>query len=99
MTTIDELTDVAPEMVALLRDTDQAMSNELMQAFADAARARNARTGEIIWALAMLEAAVVANEDFGEPQQRVAHLMRQMVHAALPAAMMKNAQARGQIPS
>lgn len=85
------------ELEQLLEGVDQGKANWLMAIFAEAVRHANAKTGEVMWTLAMLQAAVLAEIPMGEHQQWAAERMRELLQIALPGAVMRNEQAHAKV--
>ncbi len=87
-----------PGLEQLLAGIDQGDANALMQAFHNTAAHLGIGDDTAMWAIAQLEAAVIANATIGREQQWRAQRLREMVCAALPAAVMHYASARGGPP-
>lgn len=84
------------EIEKLLEGIDQGKANWLMNGFARGVAHCNATTGEVMWTLAMLQAACLAEIPMGEQQVWAANRMREMLEIALPGAVMRNEQAHAQ---
>lgn len=84
-----------PDLEQLLAGIDQGEANALMQAFHDEAQRLGVGDDTAMWALAQLEAALIANATIGREQQWRAQRLREMVLAALPAAIMHYSSERG----
>jgi leucyl aminopeptidase (aminopeptidase T) len=73
------------EVAKLLADVDQGKANHLMRAFDQAAGETGARNCEVMWALAMLQARVLAAAPMGDVQVWTAGRFAEMVRLAYPA--------------
>lgn len=84
---VDDLPSQA-EMRAMLEGIRQAVSNDLVQTLEDAARRAGATMGELMWAVAMLQARVLASAEMGDQQVWTAGRFSDLVRLALPAMML-----------
>ncbi len=92
-----DIIDDAPtrtELAILLADIDHDKSNFLVAAFNTAAAKVQAHNGEAMWAIAMLQARVLAMADMGEAQTWAANRFFEMVRVALPGMILAVEQAR-----
>ena len=76
------------EVAELLSRVDQDKANELVAAFDGAATRLHAQIAEAMWALAMLQARVLATAPMGPVQVTTAAHMADMVRIALPGMML-----------
>lgn len=76
------------DLAALLEGTDQQLANELYEAFNAKAAENGARMPEAMWAVAMLQARILAQAEMGQTQTWVAGRFHEMVTAALPGMML-----------
>jgi hypothetical protein len=84
-------TDVA----RLLRDADQDVAARLANAFNDDAAASGCNMATVMWALANLQARVLALTGVGDLQLWQATQFQMMVQVALPAQMVAVEKAKG----
>jgi hypothetical protein len=82
------------DLARLLEGIRQDKSNQLYEAFNKAAEANVASLPEAQWAVAMLQARVLAMAEMGGEQVWVAARFAEMVTAALPAMMLAVEQGR-----
>jgi len=85
-----------PDLEQLLAGIDQGVANELMEAFRVAAADLGVDDNTAMWALAQLEAAIIANGRPGREQSWRAQRFREMVYVALPVALTH--YSRAQVP-
>jgi hypothetical protein len=76
------------EAALLLEGVNQQTANELLRVFDEATRITDAKMGEIMWTLAMLQARVLASAELGDEAEWVARRFHELVRLALPAMMM-----------
>ena len=85
---------VRSEVAERLANLDQGRCNFLLVSFNEAARKLVATNVEVMWALAMLEAQVLARAEIGGEQTWAATRMGELLRIALPGAMMQAHQGR-----
>lgn len=78
----------ASEVASLLAGVSQETTNALIAAWDAATTEHGATMGEAMWALAMLQARVLASAEMGDEQVWVAGRFAELVQLALPAMMM-----------
>ena len=93
--TIDD-TPSLTEVAQLLAGIDQVKADFMMQAFQHAAAEVKAHNPEAMWAIAMLQARMLANAQMGSEQHWVAHRFFDMVRIAIPAMILEVEQVRRQ---
>ncbi len=80
---------VRSEVAELLANLDQGRCNSLLTAFNHAAIAIEATNVEAMWAVAMLQAQVLARAEIGGEQVWAATRMGELLRIALPGAIMQ----------
>jgi hypothetical protein len=96
MTDTYDDTPVRTEVAEMLAGVDQGKANFLMQAFDHAAGETQAQYSEAMWAIAMLQARVLALAELGPTQIWAAERFAEMVRLALPAVMLQQEKQRRQ---
>lgn len=84
----------ATDVAQLLEGIRQDASNELMRVFDEASRITGATMGEVMWAIAMVQARILASAQLGDEAEWVARRFHELVQCALPAMMMAVEKAR-----
>ena len=85
---------VRSEVANMLAEIDQGRCNDLLAEFNHACRKWQSTTAEVMWALAMLQAQVLARAELGGEQTWAATRMGEMLRIALPGAIMQAHQGR-----
>ena len=80
--------EVLSDAAVLLAGVNQDISNELVRVFDEASRITGAKMGDAMWAMAMLQARVLASAQFGDEQEWAARRFHELVRLALPGMMM-----------
>lgn len=86
----------ATDAAVLLASVDQGRANELLRLFDQAAAELKPNMGEAMWAIAMLQARILASAEMGEQQIWAAARFAELVQLAFPAMVLKVEQARRQ---
>jgi hypothetical protein len=87
---------IRSEVAEVLANLDQGRCNLLLIAFNNACFGWEATNVEVMWALAMLQAQVLARAEIGGEQIWAATRMGEMLRIALPGAIMQAQQGRPQ---
>jgi hypothetical protein len=87
--------DAPRDVVQLLRLTSQDKANALVAAFAAASLEHASSWADAAWAVAMLQAKLLAMAPMGNDQVWAAANFSELVQIALPAAMLAQRDAEG----
>jgi hypothetical protein len=85
---------VRSEVAEVLANLDQGRCNLLLIAFNNACFQWESTNVEVMWALAMLQAQVLARAEIGGEQTWAATRMGEMLRIALPGAIMQAQQGK-----